>query len=92
VNTVIIGKETINDRFLNQHKEIVRLYKLDLHHIPFDFSDEEIKEIILAFKLQLPSIENDIKAEVDRIKHDFVFIDKKEKNKINRLGEIGLKE
>ncbi len=87
MNTVIIGKETINDRFLNQNKEIVRLYKLDLLHIPFDFSDDEIKEIILAFKLQLPSIENDIKAEVDRIKHDFVFIDKKEKNKINRLGE-----
>lgn len=86
-NSVIIGKETINDRYLNQHKEIVRLYKLDLHHIPFDFSDEEIKEIILAFKLQLHSIENDIKAEVDRIKHDFVFIDKKEKNKKNRLGE-----
>jgi hypothetical protein len=86
-NAAIIGKETINDRYLNQHKEIVRLYRLDLHHIPFDFSDEEIKVIILAFKQQLPSIENDIKAEVDRIKHDFVFIDKKEKNKKNRLGE-----
>lgn len=86
-NAVIIGKETINDRYLNLHKEIVRQYRLDLHHIPFDFSDEEIKEIILAFKLQLPSIENDIKAEVERIKHDFVFIDKKEKNKINRLSE-----
>jgi len=85
-NSVIIGKETINNN-LNQHKEIVRLYRLDLHHIPFDFSDEEIKNIILAFKQQLPSIENDIKAEVDRIKHDFAFIDKKEKNKKNRLGE-----
>jgi hypothetical protein len=85
-NTSIIGKETIN-RFLNQHKEIVRQYKLDLHHIPFDFSDEEIKDIILVFKEQLPLIENDIEAEVDRIKHDFTFIDKKEKNKKNRLGE-----
>lgn len=85
-NSVIIGKETINN-YLNQHKEIVRLYRLDLHHIPFDFSDEEIKNIILAFKQQLPSIENDIKAEIDRIKHDFDFIDKKEKNKKNRLGE-----
>lgn len=85
-NSVIIGKETINNN-LNQHKETVRLYRLDLHHIPFDFSDEEIKNIILAFKQQLQSIENDIKAEVDRIKHDFIFIDKKEKNKINRLGE-----
>ena len=84
--SVIIGNETIN-RYLNQHKEIVRQHRLDLHHIPFDFSDEEIKDIILAFKQQLSSIETDIKTEVDRIKHDFSFIDKKEKNKKNRLGE-----
>jgi hypothetical protein len=85
--SVIIGKETINDRFLNQHKEIVRQYRLDLLHIPFDFSDDEIKDIILTFKQQLQTIETEIKAEVDRIKHDFVFIDKKVKNKKNRLGE-----
>lgn len=86
-NSVIIGKETINDRYLNQYKEIVRQYRLDLLHIPFDFSDDEIKDIILTFKLQLSSIENDLKEEVDRIKHDFVYIDKKAKNKKNRLGE-----
>jgi len=85
--SVIIGKETINDRYLNQHKEIVRQYHLDLLHIPFDFSDDEIKDIILAFKQQLPSIENVINTEVERIKRDFSFIDKKEKNKKNRLGE-----
>ena len=85
--SVIIGIGTINDRYLNQHKEIVRQYRLDLHHIPFDFSDEEIKDIILAFKQQLPSIENVINTEVERIKRDFSFIDKKEKNKKNRLGE-----
>jgi hypothetical protein len=85
--SIIIGKETINDRYLNQHKEIVRQYRLDLLHIPFDFSDEEIKDIILAFKTQLRFIENDLKAEIDRIKHDFSYIDKKEKNKKNRLGE-----
>jgi hypothetical protein len=86
--SVIIGKETINDRYLNQYKEIVRQYKLDLHHIPFDFSDEEIKDIILTFKQQLSSIEKDLKEEVDRIKHDFSYIDKKEKNKKNRLTEV----
>lgn len=85
-NAVIIGKETIN-MYINQYKEIVRQYKLDLHHIPFDFSDEEIKDIILTFKQQLSLIENDLKEEVDRIKHDFVYIDKKAKNKKNRLSE-----
>lgn len=87
VNAVIIGKETINNRFLNQYKEIVRQYKLDLHHIPFDFSDEEIKNIIINFKKQLSSVEDEIKTEVDRIKYDFEHIDKKEKNRKNKLGE-----
>ncbi len=72
---------------INPHREIVRQYRLDLLHIPFDFSDEEIKDIIIAFKTQLRLIETDLKAEVDRIKHDFSYIDKKEKNKKNRLGE-----
>lgn len=85
--SVIIGKEAINDRFLNQHKEIVRQYRLDLLHIPFDFSDQEIKDIILTFKQQLPTIENDINTEVERIKRDFSLIDKRDKNKKNRLGE-----
>ncbi len=83
----IIGKEVINNQFLNSNKDIVRQYKLDLMHIPFDFSDEEIKEIILAFKEQLPLIEDDIRNEVNKLKYDFQYIDKTEKNKKNKLSE-----
>ena len=76
-----MGKEVINDQYLNSNKEIVKQYRLDLNHIPFDFSDEEIKEIILEFKRQLPSISSDIKQEVDKLKYDYSHIEKDKKNK-----------
>jgi len=86
-NCAIIGKETINNQFLNSNKDVVKQYRLDINHIQFDFSDEEIKDIILAFKSQLPEIKTEIKEEVDKLKQDFTLIDKKEKNKKNKLSE-----
>lgn len=86
-NCAIIGKEVINNQYLNTNKSIVKQFNLDINHIQFDFSDEEIKDVILAFKNQLPEIKTDIKEEVDKLKHNFTLIDKKEKNKKNRLSE-----
>ncbi len=86
-NTAIIGKETINNTFLNSNKDIVKQYRLNEHHIPFDFSDDEIKEIIIAFKIQLPEISDKIKNEVDKIKYNYDIIEKMEKNKKNKLSE-----
>lgn len=86
-NIVILGKETINNNFLNSHKDIVRQYRLDLNHIPFNFSDEEIKEIILEFKNQLPRISQEVKKKVNELKHDFGIIDKTEKNIKNNLSK-----
>lgn len=86
-NVALIGKEPLNNQYLNTHKDIVKLYRLDLLHIAFDFSDEEIKDIIVSFKKQFASIEKEIKSEVERIKYDFDHIEKKEKNQKNKLGE-----
>lgn len=85
-NSIILGKETIND-YLNQNREIVRQYRLGIHHLPFDFSEEEIRGIILAFKSQLPSIKNDIEDAVNKLKYGFEVIDKTLKNQINELTE-----
>lgn len=85
-NCAIIGKELIN-QYLNSYKDIVKQFRLDINHLQFDFSDEEIKDIILAFKSQLPEIKEEIIEEVDKLKQDFILIDKKEKNKKNRLSE-----
>ncbi len=86
-NVAIIGKETINDQYLNPNKAIVKQYNLHRTHIPFDFSDEEIKEIILAFKEQLPHVENSIKSKSDELKYDFSHIEKEDKNNKNKLSQ-----
>lgn len=86
-NAVIIGKETINNEHLNANKAIVRQYNLHRVHIPFDFSDEEIRDIILAFKEQLPKVENSIKSKSDELKYDFSHIEKEDKNNKNKLSQ-----
>lgn len=87
VNIEIIGKETINNRYLNQYKEIVKLFDLNKHHIPFEFSEEEIKEIILEFKKQLHEIAEEIKTKIEEVKYDFNKIEIEEKNKKNSLSK-----
>jgi len=86
-NVEIIGKETINNLYLNQHKDIVKLFELDKHHIPFDFSDEDIKNIIVEFRKQLPDITIDLANKVEKSKYDFDKIGIVEKNEKNKLGE-----
>lgn len=84
---VIIGKETINNLYLNQNRDIVKQFGLDKLHIPFDFSDDEIKDIILEFRQQLPLIKDDLKTEVNKIKYNFDLIAIDKKNEKNGLGE-----
>jgi len=86
-NVAIIGVETINDGFLNSNKNIIKQYKLNEYSIPFDFSDEEIKEIIIAFKSQLPKIEDSLKKEIEEKKFRFDHLEKKLKNEKNKLGK-----
>lgn len=86
-NVEIIGKESLNNLYINKSKSIIKEFKLDLHHIPFDFSEEEIKNIILGFKSQLSEIRQDIQAEVEKVKFDFDRIKIEEKNKKNNLSK-----
>lgn len=85
-NVIIIGKESLNDLYINPNRDIIKEFKLDLHHIPFDFSEQEIKEIITEFHTELPKIGSILTAEVDRIKFDFDRIKIEEKNKKNSLS------
>lgn len=82
----IIGIDTLN-RYLRSYNDIVRQFGLNKYNIPFDFSDEEIKELILNFKKQLPAISEDLKNRVDEVMYDFDRIEIEEKNRKNRLGE-----
>jgi hypothetical protein len=85
---VLIGKETINNLYLNPNKDIIRDFQLNKHHVPFDFSDEEIKEIILVFKGQLDKIQDALKDKVDTVMYDFNHLEKEIKNEKNKLGKV----
>lgn len=86
-NITIIGKETLNNTYINPHRDLVKEFDLNKHHIPFDFSDEEIKDIILTFKRQLAKIQADLTQKVNQVKYDFDHLEKEEKNKKNKLGK-----
>ncbi|WP_143961213.1 ABC-three component system protein [Litoribacter populi] len=85
-NVTIIGKETLNDHYINPNKKLIRLYNLDLFHIPFDFSDEEIKDLILGFKEQLSNFPEEFGQNPNTLKYDFDLVQIKKKNKRNNLG------
>jgi len=86
-NVAIIGKSDLNDLYINQSPGIIKQFSLDKHHIPFDFSSEEIKEIILAMKQYFNDNKNDLINGLNKVKYDFDHLNKQEKNKKNKLGK-----
>lgn len=86
-NVAIIGKEALNNTYINPHRDIIREFDLNKHHIPLDFSDEEIKDIILTFKSQLDQIDTAISQKANQVKYDFDHLEKEEKNRKNKLGK-----
>ncbi len=86
-NVILLGKEKINNDYLNPNKDIVRQYKLDLAHIPFSFSDEEIKTIIIGFKDYVKSKPDAITSKSEELRYDFSHIEKDKKNEKNQLSE-----
>lgn len=86
-NVEIIGKESLNDLYITPSKVIVKEFNLDLNHIPFDFSESEIKNIIIEFRKQLPVLREDLKLEVEKVNFDLDRIKIEEKNKKNDLSK-----
>ncbi|TXN35715.1 restriction endonuclease [Flagellimonas hymeniacidonis] len=86
-NVEIIGKETINDSYLSGNKDIVKLYGLDKFSLPFSFSEDELKDLIVDFKSQMDTIEDEIAKGVAKVKFDYKKLDISEKNKKNILGQ-----
>jgi len=86
-NIEIIGTETLNS-YLNRKEStnIIKQFQLNKYYLPFDFSEEEIKQIIIAFKKQLADIEAEILSKSDEIKYDYERILIEEKNEKNRLS------
>ncbi|MCR6638987.1 MAG: hypothetical protein NVV82_08395 [Sporocytophaga sp.] len=86
-NVEIIGKESLNNLYINKSKVLIKEFNLDINHIPFDFSEEEIRKIIMEFGRQLTKVKEELKAEVEKIKFDFDRIKIEDKNKKNDLSK-----
>jgi hypothetical protein len=87
-NAVIVGKETINKQYLHPHRHIVKMFGLDLFTLPFDFSDSDLQDLVIAFRDELSEeMEDLIRQESEKIKHNYYSIDKQEKNEKNNLGK-----
>lgn len=85
-NVEIIGKESLNDMYIKPNREIIREFQLDLMHIPFDFSENEIKNIITGFHKNLSQLSSSIESQVEKIKSDYERIGLEDKNKKNSLS------
>ena len=86
-NVAIIGVETINNQYLNSNRSIVKQYDLDKLILPFDFSDAEIRDVIVEFKGQLNEISVEIKKKVAEVQYNYEGIEIQDKNKKNALGK-----
>jgi len=86
VNVEIIGKETIN-RYLSLNKPIRDLFDLDKYTLPFEFTDSDLKELVLKFKEEIEKTKPDLKKAIDKLATDLRFIDKDSKNAINNLSK-----
>lgn len=83
----IIGKETINKQYLHPNRHLVKLYDLDKFILPFDFSERELKQLVINFKTQLQTNTQLLSGEVEKIKFNYNSIEKEEKNRKNKLGK-----
>ncbi|MCD4732319.1 MAG: restriction endonuclease [Bacteroidales bacterium] len=82
----IIGKEIIN-RYLSQYKYIVKEFGLNKYVLAFEFTDNDLKELVIEFMKEMKSDKESLKTAVESVKNDFTYIDKELKNEKNKLGK-----
>lgn len=87
-NVQIIGKETINKLYLQPNIKLIKQYGLDKYNLPFDFSDVDLRDLVISFRHELDEeTENKIREEIDNVKHNYHSISKEDKNLKNNLGK-----
>ncbi len=86
-NVEIIGKEFINSH-LAQNKAIRDVFDLDKYTLPFDFTDTDLKELVVNFKNEINKSKHELKHSIDKIATDLRFIEKDIKNEKNKLSKV----
>ena len=83
IKNVICGIEFINLR-LKEFPEIARTLSLNKLLLPLQFDEEDMKQIVLAFKDQKF---REIQENIKHIEKKFAYVDIERKNKINKLSK-----
>ena len=82
VNVDIIGKETIHN-WLDQYQDIAKFFCIGNYARPLELTENDIKDVIIAFKEQFPLIKTAIIITQQKI----TAILKEEKNQLNNLTQ-----
>ncbi|MBF0396730.1 MAG: restriction endonuclease [Desulfobacterales bacterium] len=82
----IIGKEVIN-RYLSIFKHIAKKFNLDRYNLAFEFTDADLKDIVIEFTKEIKSDNESLKSAIDSVRESFTYIDKEQKNEKNNLGK-----
>lgn len=85
-NVEIIGKEVINSH-LSQNKTIRDVFDIDRYTLPFEFTDSDLKELVINFKREIKKSKPNLINSIDKIVVDLRFIDKDTKNEKNKLSK-----
>ena len=85
-NIEIIGKETIN-RYLSQNKAIRDIFDLDKYILPFEFTDSDLKDLVISFKEEVENSNPELKEGLGNIASDLRFIEKDIKNEKNNVSK-----
>lgn len=81
-NVDIIGKETIH-RWLSQHDDIVKVFRLGRYALPLTLTEYDIKNVIIKFGEHIKNVQHLPKITEERLQS----ISKEEKNRLNNLSQ-----
>lgn len=72
---------------MSLNKPIRDVFDLDKYILPFEFTDANLKELVVKFKEEIEKSKPDLKQSIDKLSTDLHFIDKDSKNAINNLSK-----
>lgn len=72
---------------MSLNKPIRDVFDLDKYILPFEFTDANLKELVVKFKEEIEKSKPDLKQSIDKLSTDLHFIDKDSKNAKNNLSK-----
>jgi len=82
IESRIIGAERIQ-LWLEEYPDISKTMNLNRFFLPLNFYEKDLRDIIIKFS----NLKEGLDQTIENVRKDFEYIDKTEKNKLNKLSE-----